>query len=64
MSARPGTYGNDFSLPELAVTKEEHDRLMAKRNRPLTDGPIGRHPHFNPLSLADIDANGRAAVEK
>lgn len=37
----PTYYGNDLSVPELALTKEQYEELMKTRRRNLTDGPIG-----------------------
>ena len=43
---------------ELAVTKDEHDAIVAMRGRNLTDGPIRRHaapvePDPGPSSIVD-----------
>lgn len=35
-------------VPGEALTKEQHDELVAKKGRPLTQDPIGAHPHPQP----------------
>ena len=34
-------YGPNFGKGSWTPTKEEHDAMMAERDRPLTDDPIG-----------------------
>lgn len=38
---KPVGFGRDLGFYELALTKEDHDRLTKNRRRNLTDGPIG-----------------------
>ena len=40
---RPATYGKDLGFVDLALTKEDHDRLVEGRGRPVTDDPIGTY---------------------
>lgn len=35
-------FRNDFADPELAVTKEQHDRIVEETGRSYTDDPPGR----------------------
>lgn len=64
MSTTPGNYGNDFSLPELALTKEDYDRLMKGRTRNLTDGPIQRRRGSEPLSAPADESPAAEAFRK
>lgn len=43
MSEKPPTfYANDLSEPDLALTKEQHDRYVEARGRNYTDTAIRR----------------------
>jgi hypothetical protein len=42
----------------LALTKAEHDAIVARRRRPVTDGPIQRRPQSIPAATPDTPTKG------
>lgn len=37
----PAAFGKELGFYEMALTKDDHDRMTRNRRRNLTDGPVG-----------------------